>query len=749
MLGVVEGAHVQELGERPVPRVEDETFLGQQLGTPVRQIARSPDTALLGRPPADRVGDVLVAEVDGRGVGDVRVPLLGDEDAHGFQARQPRGRLRPQDPGADQAGDLLGVPATTGEPQHRQLGAFAVLAGGFRLLAFPVSLVLSVVSGRVGGQDVLRSAPAAAGRPQRQALHDAGIEGAQRPQDGHQGLERGRGGHVPALVLLRQQDGDEQACRLSLVRLLPQRAADRLHDVHGAAADIREQHAVQAAAARDVGAFTQEAAGGQDAELRLTALRINPAGDLIEHGTPVRGRMEATQPLPPHLPGEAAGRAQLGSSIRETTGEGERLLSAGVERQQAHHPGGLHVGESGRADGAQPGPASLLQRGTVSEGRGIADLQDVDLESGQHPLLDGLPERVGEGGFPEDGLVVHGGDQRLALLATCRGGFPDAGRGRQVQAAVGRDTGVVVDDGPRLRRQSGGTVRLVHHRQAEPVQLLPERPGQRPLQHPGDRPFLGRLLVLLVLLRVAGGATAGVAHQGGIGGEDGGGTAAGPQRQPERIGGAANVQFVSQVGARFRVAVEGADRHRRAGHAVLAPLGHRLRQQIEGGHQHQHSPPRLQTARHLIRDQRLARTGGGDHLSTQPLVGDTAGRGLQREDRRVNGFPLPAPQLQPPVHTVLSRLRASHPLTQWRSVCRFSVPVHAPMLSAAAHPASRAVSRRRAHHPSQLPWRLVGSRVRAEVLPAGGRRWCSAEPLIYDMAPPGTAPDKTGPSRNI
>ncbi|UVN58845.1 hypothetical protein NR995_33100 [Streptomyces albus] len=117
VLGVVEGAHVQELGERPVARVEDETSLGQQFGAPVRQVPGSPGAALLGRPPPHRVGDILVAEGDGRGVRHVRVPLLGGEGTHSLKARQPRGRLRPQHTGAHQAGDLFGIPETTPSPR--------------------------------------------------------------------------------------------------------------------------------------------------------------------------------------------------------------------------------------------------------------------------------------------------------------------------------------------------------------------------------------------------------------------------------------------------------------------------------------------------------------------------------------------------------------------------------------------------------------------------------------------------------
>ncbi|CAL9327402.1 hypothetical protein SUDANB19_00001 [Streptomyces sp. enrichment culture] len=193
-----------------------------------------------------------------------------------------------------------------------------MLAGGLRLLvlvfvgrpALPGGFghVLAGVAGRVGREDVLGGAAAAAGRPQRQTLHDPRVEGAQGPQAGDQGLERGRGGHVPALVLLRQQNGHQEAGDLALVRCLPQGPADRLHDVDGAAAHVGEQHAVQAAAARDVGPLPQQAAGGQDAELRLTALRINPACDLAEDGPLMGGRVETAQPLAPDLTGEAAGR---------------------------------------------------------------------------------------------------------------------------------------------------------------------------------------------------------------------------------------------------------------------------------------------------------------------------------------------------------------------------------------------------------------------------------------------------------
>lgn len=250
------------------------------------------------------------------------------------------------------------------------------------------------------------------------------------------------------------------------------------------------------------------------------------------------------------------------------------------------------------------------------------DLQDVDLEAGQYPLLDGLPERVGEAGLAEDCFVVHGGDQHFAVSVARGVGFVDAGCGRHVEAAVGGDAGVVVDDRPRLGGKSCGAVGLVHDGQVEAVQLLPQRPGQDTLQDAGDRPLLDRfrLGVLVVCGFVAGGA-AGVAHQGGVGGEEGDGAVAGPQGQAQGVGGAAHVEFVGQVGTGLRVAVQGADRDRGARQPVLAPLGHRLRQQVQGGHQHQHPPARGQTARDLVGDEGLACSGAAIIWVRRPSAG--------------------------------------------------------------------------------------------------------------------------------
>ncbi|MGP3991518.1 hypothetical protein [Streptomyces sp. 3N207] len=138
-------------------------------------------------------------------------------------------------------------------------------------------------------------------------LNDARVEGAQRAQDGHQRLERGHSCHVPALVLSGQEHGHDQAGDLALVRLLAQGAADGLDDVDGAAAHVGEQHTVQTAPIGDIGPLPQQAAGGQDPELRLTALRVHTACELVEDSALVGGRVEAAQPLPPHLTREPPG----------------------------------------------------------------------------------------------------------------------------------------------------------------------------------------------------------------------------------------------------------------------------------------------------------------------------------------------------------------------------------------------------------------------------------------------------------
>ncbi|MGP3991851.1 hypothetical protein [Streptomyces sp. 3N207] len=297
------------------------------------------------------------------------------------------------------------------------------------------------------------------------------------------------------------------------MRLLAQGAADGLNNVHGAAAHIREQDTVQPAPAGDVRALPEQAAGGQNAELGLAPFGIDAVRELVEHGPLVRGRVQAAQPLPPHLARKPPRRAQLVGRVRQATGEGEGFLGTGVERQEAHDARGLHVGQGGGPDGTQPHAAPLLQRRLVTRGCGVANLQHVDLEGGQQALLDGLPQGEGERGLAEHALVVHRGDQHLATDGVR---LIDPGRGRHVQAPVGRNAGVVVDDGPRFRGQAGGAVRLVHDRQTKAVQLLPERTRQGALQDAGDRAFLRSLVVALVVLVLVGGGAARVTDQRGV-----------------------------------------------------------------------------------------------------------------------------------------------------------------------------------------------------------------------------------------
>ncbi len=119
--------------------------------------------------------------------------------------------------------------------------------------------------------------------------------------------------------------------------------------------------------------------------------------------------------------------------------------------------------ERGLQQSQAPAAPRLLR--LPENGGGGADLQDVDLEPGEDLALDRLrqPELRELRAVGPVRVVSHGRDLRLlALRALPRPGRGEDARGRgQVGAEGRRDSGVVVDRGPRTTKVPGGSVCLV------------------------------------------------------------------------------------------------------------------------------------------------------------------------------------------------------------------------------------------------------------------------------------------------
>ncbi len=293
------------------------------------------------------------------------------------------------------------------------------------------------------------------------------------------------------------------------------------------------------------------------------------------------------------------------------------------------------------------------------------DFEDVDLESGEDAAIHCLGEGEGEHLWAVEAGVVHArhhlpglpGIGRSGLrAAVCGllspapapcglclaffltrasgGGLPDPWGGRQVQPPCCRDPLVVVDGRPRLGRVSGGTVGLVHHREPERLKLLPVGAPEGGLQrsrHLHQVPVrLGRIRLL-------------ARRQRRIRSEHRHRSRPRPQRQPDRVRGAPHPECGQHL-----VPCQGTHRHRRTTMAGLAPRLNRLGEEVQGGHHHQHPPPRFQAAGGLGRDQRLARPGGGHRRGPQPAPRHLVSCAVfQRPDDRVHRLHLVRPEPDP------------------------------------------------------------------------------------------------------
>lgn len=209
------------------------------------------------------------------------------------------------------------------------------------------------------------------------------------------------------------------------------------------------------------------------------------------------------------------------------------LLVEGHDRTEAVRRRVLQ--KCGLQERQAPTPPGLLR--LSQDRRGIADLQHVDLETGedlpfyrlaQTELREPRPVRAVR-------VVGHGRDLHLlAVRALLRAGRGEDARGRgQVEPEVRRDPLVIVDRRPRTTKITSGAVGLIHDREVErghllPVQALSARQGG--LQRPTRLPLAhGRVDVLAV-------------HEGGVRGEHDDRPGPGPQGELDRVRGGAHPQ---------------------------------------------------------------------------------------------------------------------------------------------------------------------------------------------------------------
>ncbi len=329
--------------------------------------------------------------------------------------------------------------------------------------------------------------------------------------------------------------------------------------------------------------------------------------------------------------------------LRQRTRETHRLQRPRVERHVAAHAALVGVLEERGLERGEPPAAPLLGAGLLAEQGGVADLQHVDLETGQDAALDAFHEADLVQDGPVQGGVVHRGDDPPAQRLTTAGravrvgrrvvvgyrrggaGSPQArGRGH-VQAPRGGEARLVVDGRPALRGVARRPVRLVHHHQVEGRHFLPVRAAQRRLQHAEG--------FVVGVVQVVGQPLPGQAR---VRGEHQHRAAAGPEGELCRVGGAAHPQRLQQ-----RVRAERADGDGGAGVPGPAPRLDRLRQQVQRRDEHADHPGRAQPQRGDGRHDGLARAGGHVELTAHPAHGHrpVPGEG-QPEHGRAHGLRL-------------------------------------------------------------------------------------------------------------
>lgn len=369
---------------------------------PVLQFPGPQRLALLVHPPPERKRlrrPDLDLNVVGHGVdaGDLVLRAPADQ---GLIALQPRQRLRPVDPGAQERGDRRRV-AGRGEVQQGGLGSgvgvvlLLVLALSAGPDDPPVFIVLEVDLALAAGE-----------RAGGELLDQALIMRAQALEHGYERLETRGGDHVGGVLAGLEEDWhDDPGDLRGAVLVEAERAADVLDDLDLGAAGVGEADGLDSAFAGDVDAFSEDAAAGEEGAVDPAPGRVDAACELPDDLAPLGDEVVAAQPRRPDAVrwGVAAGlefvelrvdgglrqlvgggqvvvrgvvEVQLGSGLGQLLRERGGLLDLLVERHD-----GLEVSlrgvlqERGLQQGQAPAAPRLLR--LPENGRGVADLQHV------------------------------------------------------------------------------------------------------------------------------------------------------------------------------------------------------------------------------------------------------------------------------------------------------------------------------------------------------------------------------------
>ncbi len=282
-----------------------------------------------------------------------------------------------------------------------------------------------------------------------------------------------RGGGVVADLRRRQVDRDDDPGHLALPVGLAQCPPDGLDDVDDARLRVREADGVHGG---DVDALRQEPTVAEDAALlavlagvglevgergpavlepvgaghRLRPDPLRPLRVLQQLRGPQQSARELPRPSHPRVERDDPAQAEVGDRAqhRDLQREAQQFLVAAL---------GAQVGDGGEVEQL----AQVLVRHYRHEYPVV----------GEVAVLDPLSEGPGETGLAVDLLRVHGAE-RGQLLGTLGVGevgqavlrapvVRDPGRGGEVQPALRRNLGVVVDRGPRLPLRTGRAVGLV------------------------------------------------------------------------------------------------------------------------------------------------------------------------------------------------------------------------------------------------------------------------------------------------
>ncbi|MFB6668278.1 hypothetical protein [Streptomyces parvus] len=220
------------------------------------------------------------------------MPVRLDPRPQGVVAGEPDLRVRAQEAGAQEQGDVLGV-AGEGEPQQRRCDGRDARGRAVVLVAL-VLLVLVVFEATLFLVAVIVGA-GRRGHPLFVLL--LAVVGAQALEDRDQAPVAGGGHHVAEVLAGLQEHGHEDAGDLAVAGFLAQCPPDDLDDFDRRGAGAGEDDRADAALAPDVDPLAEDPAGREEGQLAHPPLGVDAVGIAGEDVAAVRGSVFTREPL--------------------------------------------------------------------------------------------------------------------------------------------------------------------------------------------------------------------------------------------------------------------------------------------------------------------------------------------------------------------------------------------------------------------------------------------------------------------